>query len=59
LSRLSLPTRDLCDGKALPPIQEFLARMIDVQPTRFSIAAHAFQRGRLASDSRVQIDRCR
>ncbi len=25
LSRLSLPARNLCDSKALPPIQEFLA----------------------------------
>jgi hypothetical protein len=28
LSRLSLPARDLHDGKALPPIQKFFARMI-------------------------------
>jgi hypothetical protein len=31
LSRLLLPARDLCDGKALPPIQEFLARMIGMR----------------------------
>jgi hypothetical protein len=29
-----LPARDLCDGKALPPIQEFLARMIGVRAPR-------------------------
>jgi hypothetical protein len=51
-----LPARDLCDGKARPPIQEFLARMIDVRHTRVLIAAHAFQRARLASENRGQID---
>jgi hypothetical protein len=55
-SRLSLPKRNLCDGKALPPIQEFLARIIDVRHIRVSIAAHAFQRARLASDGREQIE---
>jgi hypothetical protein len=35
LSRLLLPARDLCDGKALPPIQKFLARMIDVRRVHF------------------------
>jgi hypothetical protein len=34
LSRLSLPAQDLCNSKALPPIQEFLARMIGVHPPR-------------------------
>ena len=56
LSLLSLPARDLCDGKALPPIQEILARMIDVQRSATSIAAHAFQRARLARYSRGNIE---
>ena len=56
MSLLSLTARDLCDGKALPPIQEFLARMIDVRRTAISIAAHAFQRARLASYSRGNIE---
>jgi hypothetical protein len=42
----------LYDGKALPPIQKFLTRMIDARRTRGSIAAHAFQR---ASRERIEI----
>jgi len=34
LSHLSLPARDLRDGKALPPIQEFLTRMIGMRAPR-------------------------
>jgi hypothetical protein len=55
-SYLSLPARDLGYGKARPPIQEFLARMIEVRRTATSIAAHAFQRARLASYSRGNIE---
>jgi len=40
LSRLSLLVRDMCDGKALPPIQEFLAPMIGVRAPRSR--AHLF-----------------
>jgi hypothetical protein len=43
-------------GKAPPPIQEFLARMIEVWRTAISIAAHAFQRARLAGYSRGNIE---
>ena len=39
LSRLLLAARDLCDGKALPPIQEFLARMTDARRMHFSRTA--------------------
>ncbi len=48
--------RDLCDGAALPPTRQFLAPKIDVRRTAISIAAHAFQRARLATDSRGQIE---
>jgi hypothetical protein len=46
----------LCDGRVLPPIQEFRARVIDVRRTAISIAAHTFQRARLATDSHGQIE---
>ena len=49
LSRLLLAARDLCDGKALPPIQE-------IPRTDDRRAAQAFQQDRLASDSRGQIE---
>ena len=35
-SRLSFYARDLCDGRVLPPIQEFLARRIDVRRIHFN-----------------------
>lgn len=46
-SHPSFPARHLSYGKARPPIQEFLARMI---------AAHVFQGARLASYSRGNIE---
>ena len=55
-SHLSLPAPDLAYGKARPPIQEFLARMIELRRIAISIAAHVFQRARLASYSRGNIE---
>jgi hypothetical protein len=42
--------------EARPLIQEFLARMIEVPRTAISIAVHTFQRARLASCSRGNIE---
>ena len=55
-SHLSLPAPDLAYGKARPPIQEFLARMIELRRIAISIAAHVFQQVRLASYSRGNIE---
>jgi len=55
-SYLSLPARHLSYGKARPPIQEFLARMIELRRTAILIAAHAFRRARFASHSRGNIE---
>jgi hypothetical protein len=54
-SYLSLPAQLLGYGKARPPIQEFLAPMIELRRTAISIAAPAFQRARLASYRRGNI----